>query len=118
MDNEIEKYLFDVLESIDIIQKHLLHVSDFDSFSTNLLVQDAVLRRLGIIGEALWKISKLTPLNSNTDLQKIISLRHILIHDYDKIETANYLDNPHKKISLLQRETQNTLNNINGSSIN
>ncbi len=118
MDNEIEKYLFDVLESIDIIEKHLSYTTNYDAFSKNLLVQDAVQRRLAIIGEALWKVSKLTPLSSITDLQKIVSFLHILIHDYDKIETATIWVILTKKLSLLKKETENTLKQSDGFTIN
>ena len=61
MEKDIRKYLFDVLESIKIIELHWTNINDYASFTNNLLVQDAVQRRLSIIGEAVWKASKIDP---------------------------------------------------------
>ncbi len=46
MDKNIEKYLYDALESIHVIENHLANIKDFSTFSKNLLVKDAVQRRL------------------------------------------------------------------------
>ena len=59
MEKDVRKFLFDVLESIHIVEQHWKNISDYASFSNNLLVQDAVQRRLSIIGEAIWKASKI-----------------------------------------------------------
>ena len=48
-------YVQDIIESIDTIEKYLQELSEFD-FNQNLLVQDAVIRRFEIIGEAASKI--------------------------------------------------------------
>jgi uncharacterized protein with HEPN domain len=58
MEKDIRKYLFDVIESIKIIEQYWTNIKDYASFTNNLLVQDAVQRRLSIIGEAIWKASK------------------------------------------------------------
>ncbi len=118
MDNEVEKYLFDILESIEIIQKHLLTTTNFDSFSNNLLLQDAIQRRLAIIGEALWKASKFEASINITDLRKIISFRHILIYDYDKVEMPTIWVVVTKNLIVLQKEIENILKQRNGSAIN
>src|SRR5438874_2039739 len=52
----------------------------------NDTVIDAVERRMGIIGEALWKALKNDSSISVTDQKKIIRLRHIIVHDYDLID--------------------------------
>jgi uncharacterized protein with HEPN domain len=50
-ERDIQIYLNDILESIDAIEKYIANMSEFD-FDQNLLVQDAVIRRFEIIGEA------------------------------------------------------------------
>ena len=49
-------YLKDILESIQQIFTYVVHKTEFD-FSSDLLLQDAVIRRFEIIGEAASKIS-------------------------------------------------------------
>ena len=83
MNPESLKYVEDILDSIEMIEFHLRDIKSFSEYSSNLTVIDAVERRLAIIGEALRKITKLDPELKVTDQQKIIGLRHILVHDYD-----------------------------------
>src|SRR2546423_1008855 len=83
------KYLQDILDSINKIEYHLQNIESITDYSKNLTVIDAVERRLAIIGEALWKVSKKNPEISVTDQIKIIALRHILVHDYDLIDNAS-----------------------------
>jgi len=49
-------YLQDIIESIEIISTYIGNKTDFE-FSRDLMLQDAVIRRFEIIGEASSKIS-------------------------------------------------------------
>ncbi len=53
------------------------------------LLFDAVCRRFGIIGEALYKANRLERNLSITDKDKIIGLRHIIVHDYDVVRVTD-----------------------------
>ena len=86
MNPDVLKYAQDILDSIGKIEVHLSTVSTVTQYSSNITVVDAVERRLAIIGEALWQINKIEPSLSVTDQNKIIGLRHILVHDYDLID--------------------------------
>lgn len=46
----------------------------------NITITDAAEKRLAIIGEAVWKVTKNDNSIKISDYKKIISLRHILIH--------------------------------------
>lgn len=85
---EALKYLQDILDSIGRIELHIKSIKSVTEYSANFTVTDAVERRLAIIGEALWKVKKIDPAIIVTDERKIISLRRILVHDYD------YIDDP------------------------
>jgi uncharacterized protein with HEPN domain len=85
MNPDIKKYLFDSIDSIEIIESHLKNIKDLSAYKADIKTIDAVERRLAIIGEAIWKADKLQDININNK-PKIIGLRHILIHDYDLIE--------------------------------
>ena len=86
MNPDVLKYVQDILDSISKIDFHLSTVSTVTQYSSNVTIVDAVERRLAIIGEALWQINKIDPLVNVTDQNKIIGLRHILVHDYDLID--------------------------------
>lgn len=49
------KYLLDIIESVNAIESHTQDVASLNAYSQNMLVMDAVERRLAIIGEALLK---------------------------------------------------------------
>jgi len=89
MENEVKKYLFDILECIKIIDDFTGENKYFQVFSNNLMMQDAIIRRLEIIGEATNKL-----LTRNSEIQitgsrKIIGLRNRLAHDYANIALEN-----------------------------
>lgn len=85
MQPEILKYLSDIIESIKRIEFHRAGITSFAEFKNDITVNDAVERRLAIIGEAVWQINKIEKDFVLTDKKKIIGLRHILTHDYDLV---------------------------------
>jgi uncharacterized protein with HEPN domain len=75
-------YLDDVLEAIELIHSYMKNISE-DSFSVNPEKQDAVLRRIQIIGEAVKKISdKTRKAYSDVPWREIAGMRDIVVHDY------------------------------------
>ncbi len=60
---------------------------DFDLFSSDTLLQDAIVRRLEVLGEAASQISKeFQSLHNELDWKGIIGLRNRLIHGYDYVD--------------------------------
>ncbi len=55
MAREIEVYLNDIFESINLIEDYVKDI-DVDEFAGNIQLQDAVVRRFEIIGEAAKQI--------------------------------------------------------------
>ena len=109
MNPEINKFLEDILISIDMIEFHLKEIQSVTAYSNNITVSDAVERRFGIIGEALWKASKIEPAITVTDKTKIISFRHILIHEYDLIDDSTIYRIAKEKLPLLKEEIKKLL---------
>lgn len=75
-------YLLDILDSIQLIQGYLKDVSEVE-FYNNVEKQDAVLRRLEIIGEAVKQIPE-NIRNEYKDIQwrQISGMRDVIIHQY------------------------------------
>jgi uncharacterized protein with HEPN domain len=105
------KYLEDILNSIEIIKSHLSGTKTFSEYTSNFMLIDAVERRLAIIGEALWKLTKLDKDIKISDQKKIIGLRHILVHDYDLIDDASIWKIVNNNLEILKEELQKYLNN-------
>jgi uncharacterized protein with HEPN domain len=86
MELKIQKYLYDIITSINSIYEYLGKDKDFTIYQENKLLRRAVERELEIIGEASSRILKL---NSNFPIEnarKIVDLRNWVIHGYDKVD--------------------------------
>lgn len=79
---DFKLFLFDILISIDAIDEYFNNINKKE-FSENQLLQDAAVRRLGIIGEAAKNIP-LRIKNKNEDIpwKKIVGLRNVITHEY------------------------------------
>jgi len=86
MDLEIKKYLFDIQESIDSIEKFLGDKRDFKVYVADKMLRRAVEREFEIIGEAMSRIEKLDSTLNISSKSQIISMRNRVIHGYDKID--------------------------------
>ncbi len=82
MKRDIRVYIEDVLESIERIEEYTSAIKEKD-FYNNAQVQDAVLRRLEIIGEAVKHIpSDFRSKYPSIPWKKIAGMRDVLIHGY------------------------------------
>src|SRR5260221_12228085 len=86
MNDEIKKYLADILSSIEAIDIHLGGRKDFNDFRNNFTVRRAVERELEIIGEATQRVLKLQPDIRISYARLIIDLRNKVIHAYDVVD--------------------------------
>jgi uncharacterized protein with HEPN domain len=75
-------YIEDILECISKIEEYIKGVSEED-FYKNTQIQDAVLRRLEIIGEAVKKIPEEVRSNyPEIPWKEMAGMRDVLIHEY------------------------------------
>jgi len=86
MQLEIKKYLFDIRESIESIEKYLGDKRDFNIYMSDKMLRRAVEREFEIIGEAMSRIEKLDSSIEISSKRQIISMRNRVIHGYDKID--------------------------------
>ena len=111
MKRDARVYIADILESIAKIEEYTAEI-DFAHFLDNSQIQDAILRRLEIIGEAVKHIPKdLKKLHPDVPWKEIAGLRDVLIHEYfgvkpDRIWKVVSQDIPELKrfIQLMDRE--------------
>lgn len=86
MPHRIEKYLYDIKESIDSIDEYLGDKRDFYKYQRNKLLRRGVERELEIIGEAINRILKINPDIEIPEARRIVDLRNWVIHGYDKVD--------------------------------
>ena len=82
----IQKYLFDIQNSINSIYDYLGEKRDFKIYQANKQLRRAVERELEIIGEAINKILEIEPKIDIDNARKIVDLRNFVIHGYDKVD--------------------------------
>ena len=77
--------LQDILDAIDVIVAYL--PSDREAFDVNPPVQSHVYRHVMIVGEAAWRLSRaLKDRHPQVPWKQIEGMRHILVHDYFKVD--------------------------------
>lgn len=82
MTKEPAIFLQHILESIELIQKRMKNVS-YDKFANDIDLQDMIIRRLEIVGEAVRNLPKdFREANSDIVWQNPADMRSVLIHGY------------------------------------
>ncbi len=80
-----DAYLLDMLLAARKIQKYAQGYN-FERFEEDEVLQDAIMRRIQIIGEAARKVSlEFKEAHSEISWPDIIGMRHRLVHDYSQI---------------------------------
>ncbi len=82
----IEDYLEHIAEATDRATGYLQPLPDLEAFKKNPQVQDAVVRNIEIIGEAVNKINSAAPefIKQHPELpwQQMRGMRNVAIHEY------------------------------------
>ena len=89
MKRDLRLFFEDIVESINKIEEYTKGIAE-DEFYRNTQIQDAVLRRLEIIGEAVKHIPKrLRDKRPDIPWKKIAGTRDILTHEYFGVHLRN-----------------------------
>ena len=109
MQLEIQKYLYDIITSINSINEYLGEDRDFIKYKTNKLLRRGIERELEIIGEAIGRILKIDPGIQIDKAQKIVDLRNWVIHGYDKIDDIIIWGIISRQLPVLKGQVENLL---------
>ena len=110
MDDELKKYLADILAAIEEINQFIpTEQRDFARFVNDLKTKRAVERNLEIIGEAVNRILKLRPDIQITSSKQIVGLRNVIIHAYDNLSYENIWGIVTRHLPLLKADVEKLL---------
>src|SRR3989344_7762100 len=108
MKRDYKLYLQDIKDCIKQIESYLQGISEQD-FSKNIMLQDAVIRRLEIIGEASSNVPRsLKEKNNHVPWFKMINYRNFIAHSYFEASLSRVWVTATKEI----KEIKEAMNNI------
>ena len=107
-DNSI--YLKEIIEFIDDIEKYVDR-SDYDHFINDEMLQDAIIRKIELIGEAARRLKPVfwEDYKNELPLALAVAIRNRLIHEYDDIDLEVVWDTVKKDLPELKRKIEEIL---------
>lgn len=108
-------YLTHIAESIQAIEEYTRGLSR-DDFMRSIQVQDAVVRRIEIIGEAVKNIpDEFKSQHPEIPWKKVAGTRDVLIHEYFAVELGLLWNVPQKEIPVLKDHVNRLLGGLGKS---
>jgi uncharacterized protein with HEPN domain len=82
----VELYLADIVESIEKIESYIKDLTDLN-FKKDMMVIDAIVRNLSIIGEAVKNIpSEIKAEYPAVEWHEIMGMRNKVVHEYFSVD--------------------------------
>jgi uncharacterized protein with HEPN domain len=105
-------FLNHIIEAATIIQEYTASITEAE-FYQNQLVQDAVIRRLEVVGEACSKLAdNFKQSHSKIPWKKIIAMRNRLTHEYWDIDLKLVWQTASKDVKQLKNDLLNLFEKI------
>lgn len=113
MEENPKAFLEHILESISMIESYTKNLSQKE-FLNSTQIQDAVMRRLEIIGEAITHIiDDFRGKYPEIPWQKIMGMRNMLIHEYFGISLKLVWDTVKKNVPELKQQIEKIYSDYN-----
>lgn len=113
MPHDPEKYLYDICQATKLINQFVENKS-FSDYVSDLLLQSGVERQLIIAGEALNKLSKVSPdiVPRISSCKKVIAFRNLAVHGYDMLDNETIWGIVKTHVPVLLRDVEILLKEI------
>lgn len=106
MNRSDQVYVNDIIESVEVILDYVKGKNEND-FICNKMLQDAVIRRFEIIGEASGKLSKQFKIKNSDILWDLIkAMRNKLIHEYFGVSATTIYATIQTDLPVLKEQLQ------------
>jgi uncharacterized protein with HEPN domain len=94
-------YIFDILEAAKLIKSYVEGI-DKIAFDKDVMRQDAIFRRITIIGEATKRLSEEFRVNHpEISWKQMAGMRDVIVHDYGEVDLDVIWDTATKSIPAL-----------------
>ncbi len=104
MKKDPKVFLKHIKESIDEIERHVIDISE-KVFMDDIKTQDAVIRRIEIIGEAIKNLpADFKRKNQQIEWREIADMRNKLIHEYFGVDEDLVWEVVNKDIPKLKKQ--------------
>lgn len=108
-------FLHHILESLEEIENHLKGFSEGD-FSRDVKTQDAVVRRIGVLGEAVKNLpTRFRKKYPEVEWREIAGMRDKLIHHYFGIKMDVVWETSKKDLPKLKEQIEQILGSLEKS---
>lgn len=88
MKKDPKVFIGHIIESIELIEQYAKELTS-KTFQTNMAMQDAIIRRLEIIGEAVKNLPvTFRAKHSNIPWKQMAGMRDVLTHEYFDVDLA------------------------------
>lgn len=102
-------YIEQMLEAIDLVERYSKGL-DFEKFSSDVEKQDAIVRRLQIIGEVSNRVSpEIKEQLPEVPWKKMLGMRNIIVHDYMYVDLEKVWNVVEKDLSELKQRLREAL---------
>jgi uncharacterized protein with HEPN domain len=109
MTEKAQKYLYDILNAIELIELFSEGVDHFNAYRADLKTKSAIERQVAIIGEAVTHFKKQETEVVLSNMPQIIAVRNRLIHAYDHVEDQVIWKIVEQHLAPLKLEVQKAL---------
>ena len=106
MKDRTKKHLFDILTAIEDAQVIVANTETLEDYLDNRIVQLAIERLLGIIGEATSRLEKENAQVLFGQVRQIMGLRNRIVHEYDDLDETMIWQTIHESLPILKREVK------------
>jgi uncharacterized protein with HEPN domain len=109
MKRNINLYLQDIYESIEAIEQYTDNLTEKE-FLNNIQIEDAVIRRFEIIGEAVKNLDKnFREQYPKVPWKEIAGMRDVFVHEYFGVELDRVWDAVKNNLPELKRHILNMI---------
>ena len=109
MNLETQKWLYDILTSIQSIYEFVGDIQMFELYESDKKSRRAVEREITIIGEAINRVRSTEPNLEITHARQIVATRNRVAHAYDAVDNAMIWNIVINHLPKLKSEIENLL---------